>query len=368
VGLPDGFDPAAAYEMMVRMRLVEGALVTAWHDGVVPGEYHSGIGEEGINAGVVLHLSGRDTMALDHRNTAPLIARGADPAALMLEVLGSDQGMNKGQAGHMHVLEPDVHAAADGMVGASGPLAVGNAIANTRLHPGRVAIAFHGEAAMNQGMLMEAYNMAVAWNLPVIFVCKDNKWSITTYSSEVTGGTPVQRARAFGLPVETADGARVQSVYAAAGKLINRARSGGGPGFLYVTCHRPGGHFEGDPLVMLLRTPKPTRKEYSLKQLSAQIDYLRPEIQAGATAASGGSQRARVQGLTALTTRVARAARDWTVRSRMDPMPRARRLIDVGAASRIEQRQQREIAPAIAAARDAVADRPVFGLGSGGAR
>lgn len=116
-----GLDPVRAYRLMVRMRYVEEALVQAWHDGLVPGEYHSGIGEEAINAGVVMHLAGRDTMALDHRNTAPLICRGADPRPLLLEVLGSEEGLNRGRAGHMHVLDPELRAGADGIVGSSGP-------------------------------------------------------------------------------------------------------------------------------------------------------------------------------------------------------------------------------------------------------
>lgn len=350
-------DPAEAYRLLVRMRLVENALTGAWADGLVPGEYHSGIGEEGVNAGVIMHLSGQDTMALDHRNSAPFIARGTDPTSLMLEVLGSEKGLNRGKAGHMHLQDPQLHAVADGIVGAAGPLAVGNAVALRRLHPGRVAIAFHGEAAMNQGMLMEAYNLAVAWRLPVVFVCKDNKWSITTYSTDVTAGSPVRRARAFGLRVERASGAHVESVYAAAGRLICRARRGEGPGLLYVTCHRPGGHFEGDPLVRLLHHPL------------AQARAWGPGVQAGATSEAGGSRSDRARALGELTTRGMHAARDWTLRARMDPVRRGGRLLDPDVAARIEQEQGRLIAAAIEAARAAVDGRPVFGGAiSGGAR
>lgn len=353
---PTGFDPAAAYRMMVRMRLVDEALTAAWADGLVPGEYHSGIGEEGINAGIILHLSGHDAMALDHRNTAPFIGRGADPTALMLEVLGSEEGMNLGQAGHMHLLEPDLHAAADGMVGAAGPLAVGSAIAHTRLHPGRVSIAFHGEAAMNQGMLMESYNMAVAWNLPVVFVCKDNKWSITTYSKDVTGGNPVERARSFGLAIETADGEHVDDVYAAAGRLIERARAGKGPGFLHVTCHRPAGHFEGDPIVRLLRNPRGQAAEWG------------PGLQAGATAATGGRRLERANAVAHLVTRGARAARDWTLGSRKQPVRRGRTLLASAPADRIDAEERAEIGAAAVAVRAAVGSRPTFGVVKGGTR
>lgn len=118
-------DHAAAYRMMVRMRLTEVALVDAWADGLIPGEYHSGIGEEGINAGVILSLRDGDSLALDYRNTAPLVGRGADLERLLLEVLGSEDGMNRGRAGHMHLMAPELHAVSDGIVGAVAALAVG---------------------------------------------------------------------------------------------------------------------------------------------------------------------------------------------------------------------------------------------------
>ncbi|QUR68987.1 thiamine pyrophosphate-dependent dehydrogenase E1 component subunit alpha [Mycobacterium spongiae] len=356
MGSHSGFEPAAAYRMMVRMRLVEEALVQAWVDGLVPGEYHSGIGEEAINAGVLMHLDGRDALALDHRNTAPMVGRGVDPLSLMLELLGSENGMNRGMAGHMHVMDPELRAAADGMVGAAGPLAVGNAVANTMLRPGRVAIAFHGEAAMNQGMLMESYNMAVAWRLPVIFVCKDNKWSITTYSSDVTGGTPIDRARGFGLKVARANGSRVESVYAAAGELIARARAGKGPGFLYVTCHRPGGHFEGDPLVRLLTNP------------GRQAQVWGPGMKDAVLSPEGATLGPRAAALNLLTKRGVRAARDWKLRSRLDPLRRGRRRVGQHAAAQIETSEGREIAEAIETAKAAIGTRRTFGVSSGGAR
>lgn len=349
---PPLFDPIAAYRMMLRMRLVEQALSNAWRDGLVPGEYHSAIGEEGINGGVILNLNGPDSMALDHRNTSPLVARGADLTSLMLEVMGSDEGMNRGWAGHIHLMEPDLFAAADGIVGASAPLAVGHAIANVRLYPGHVAVAFHGEGAMNQGMLMEAYNMAVAWNLPVIFVCKDNKWSITTRSGDVTGGDVSERARAFGLTVKKARGDRVDEVYKAASFLIERARKGKGPGFLYATCHRPSGHFEGDPIVRMLRQPR------------RQAEDLGPSIMISARQKEGGTKRERAAGLTELTKRGTLAARDWTVRSRMDPLRRARKSLSTGTAQRIEETEQRNVDAALSNALARIGDRSTFASGS----
>jgi pyruvate dehydrogenase E1 component alpha subunit len=339
--------------MMVRMRLSEEALVEAWADGLVSGEYHSGIGEEGINAGVLLHLEDGDTMALDHRNTGPLVGRGVDLEGLMLEVLGSETGMNHGRAGHMHLMARELGVASDGIVGASAPLAVGQALAHARSRTGSVAVAFHGEGAMNQGMLMEAYNLAVAWRLPVVFVCRDNRWSITTRSRGVTGGTPTGRARSLGLAVEEAKGAEVGSVQAAAGRLIARARRGKGPGFLHATCHRPGGHFEGDPIVRVLRHP------------TQQARALVPGLAAASLRAGGGTLADRGRGMFAVSERVVLAVWDWAVRSGQDPVGRARRVLDAEVAAAIEQSERDEVRRAISAARAAVGDRPVIGPGIG---
>ncbi|MDY6810225.1 MAG: thiamine pyrophosphate-dependent dehydrogenase E1 component subunit alpha [Actinomycetota bacterium] len=349
-------DAARIYRMMVRMRLVDEAFVEAWKDGLVPGEYHSAQGEEGINAGVLAHLNDTDTLALDHRNTGPFVGRGIDLEPLMLEVLGSDEGIARGMAGHMHIFDPDCNAGADGIVGAGGPLAVGQAIAHTRANPGNVAVTFHGEAAMNQGMMMEAYNMAVAWNLPVVFVCKDNKWGITTYSSDQTAGSPVQRAKGFGLAVETAAGHKVRDVHRAAGKLIDRARAGKGPGFLYVTCHRPNGHLEGDPLVGLLRDPK--------KQLSVWL----PELQGGLTNAEGGTTGEKVRAMIGVGKRSGRFARDMVVNNRKDPVRRGRSLVDADAAATIEAQERADVLAAITAARTRVGKRIGFGVTTGGTR
>jgi TPP-dependent pyruvate/acetoin dehydrogenase alpha subunit len=227
------------YELMARMRRFEEALTRMWDDGLVPGEMHTGIGEEGIVAGVLSHLTEHDALALDHRATPALVGRGVDMEQILLEVCGHEHGLNGGRGGHMHLFAPDQRTTSDGMVGASGPLACGLAMAGRQLRPGSVAVAFFGEAAVNEGYLMEAFNLAAAWNLPVLFVCKDNSWSITTRSSQVTGERVIDRAAASGLATRRADGNRVDHVHESAGKLIRRIRRGKGPGFLLASCYRP---------------------------------------------------------------------------------------------------------------------------------
>lgn len=327
-----------ALRTVAEVRSFELAQVALWHLGLVPGELHTSIGEEGIAAGVTMHLRDGDAMALDHRGTGPLIARGADPVDLLLDILGSEQGPSRGWAGHMHLAVPDLIAAGDGIVGSSGPIACGFAVA-ARRRPGAVAVAFFGEGAANQGMLLESLNLAVAWQLPLLFVCKDSGWSITTRTADVTGGRLLDRARAFGLKAERVDGWRTDQVHAVAGKLLGRARRGKGPGFLLARCHRPRGHFEGDPLVDLATHP-----------FSEAPAVLRP-VGRGATAATGGTTGGRVRGLTELTSRVVRYLADEAF-GRRDPLTVVRDLVEPDVAARVESQAVAEMQGAV---RDALA-------------
>lgn len=248
-------DMEGLYRSMARIRFFEEALADLWHRGFISGEMHLGLGEEAVAAGVVAHLEDGDALSLDHRSTPPLVARGVDMVSLFLEMLGDEQGLCGGWGGHMHLFSREHLACSSGIVGSSAPLGCGFALAAQYLSPGRVAVSFFGEGAANQGMLLEALNLAVAWKLPQVFVCKDNRWAITTRSRSVTGGDLLRRARSFGMPARHVDGTRVEAVWEAAGKAVRRARAGRGPSFLLASCPRREGHFLGDPLLRVFREP-----------------------------------------------------------------------------------------------------------------
>jgi TPP-dependent pyruvate/acetoin dehydrogenase alpha subunit len=243
------------YALMLKSRLFEKAVAHLWYDGKVSGEMHLGTGEEAIIAGVVAHLQDADAMALDHRGSAALLMRGVDPVLLLREMLGYPEGLCSGMGGHMHLFSKEHLAASSGVVGASGPAAAGFALAAQVLRPRAVAVAFFGEGSMNQGMLMESLNLAAVWKLPVLFVCKDDGWAITTKPGQSTGGDLDMRAQGLGVPVVAADGRDVVTVWVAAGKAIERARSGAGPTFLHAHCVHLEGHFLGLQLIRLLRDP-----------------------------------------------------------------------------------------------------------------
>jgi len=212
------------YTHMLRSRLFEDAVTEFWKEGMISGEMHLGTGEEAIVAGVLDHLQDDDAMALDHRGTPPLLMRGIDPVLILLELLGHPDGLCSGQGGHMHLFSKDHLVASSGIVGSTGPTAAGFAFAAKYLRPNSLAVAFFGEGSMNQGMIMESMNLASVWKLPIVFVCKDDDWSITTPSGDTTRGSLSDRAHSLGLTTFEADGRDVTSVWEAANKAVSLTR------------------------------------------------------------------------------------------------------------------------------------------------
>jgi len=243
------------YALMLRSRLFEEAVTQLWNDGLISGEMHLGTGEEAIVAGIASQLREGDAMALDHRCAPPLLMRGVDPVLILRELLGRPDGLCCGRGGHMHLFSKDHLAASSGIVGAAGPAAAGFALAARYLRPETIAVAFFGEGAMNQGMLMESMNLASVWNLPVLFVCKDDQWAITTRSSTVTRGSLSERIRGLGLPLMEVNGLDVGKVWEAAHQAIEQIRSGRGPTFLHAQCVHLEGHFLGYQLLRVTRHP-----------------------------------------------------------------------------------------------------------------
>ena len=337
-------DRTGLYRLMLTSRKLEEEISKLWQEGRISGEMHLGIGEEGIVAGVVDHLSDGDAIAADHRSTPPMVMHGVDPTAIVAECLGSEAGLGRGIGGHMHLMSKDHLAAASGIVGSSGPLACGFALAHQQLRPDRVAVAFFGEGAMNQGMLLESFNLAGAWKLPVLFICKDNGMAITTASEGVTSGNLVDRVRGFGIPAVEVDGADVEEVWRVAAESVSRARRGGGPGFILASCVRPEGHLLGDPLLRIVRQPVAELK-----------DKLRPLIKS-ATSGQGAGLGGRAASLGSITQMLSKAA---TMRGR-DPVRRLRKRLEIDRpeVERLEQEVEIQVQSAVGEALASLEEDP----------
>ena len=328
------------YTLMQKSRLFEEAITQLWKDGLISGEMHLGTGEEAIVAGIISQLKADDAMALDHRGTPPLLMRGVDPVLILRELLGRPDGLCGGRGGHMHLFSKDHLAASSGIVGAAGPTAAGFALAAQVLRPGSIAVAFFGDGAMNQGMLMESMNLASVWKLPILFVCKDDRWAITTRSSEVTGGNMSQRVQGLGVSYVETDGRQVDQVWETARSAIERARSGQGPTFLHAQCVHLEGHFLGYQLLRATRNP------------FREMPRIAGPLTRSFMSFRGASLRERMAGVKVVLSSVMTTLRDPRRDSGNDPVMRTRAALksDSVRLVKLETAIQQEVTEALSSA------------------
>ena len=241
-------DLVEMYRMMILIRHFEETTVAYFKQGHVIGNMHMYVGEEAIATGICKTLKTEDYISSTHRCDGHLIAKGADINLMMAELMGKEQGNCGGRAGKMHQTAPEVGLlSANGIVGASETLATGHALYCSLYAPDRVAVAFFGDGGGNQGAFHEAMNLAALWKLPVIFVCENNHYAISTAVETSTAmGTFYQRAAGYGVPGVLVNGNDVLEVYAASKEAVERARRGEGPTFIECDTYRLRGHHEGD--------------------------------------------------------------------------------------------------------------------------
>ena len=235
------------YRRMVSIRLFEEQVNELYTRALMPGLAHLYIGEEAVAVGICEALRRDDYITSTHRGHGHCLAKGASPDRMFAELLGKEAGYCKGKGGSMHIADPATgNLGANAIVAGSVGIATGAALSAKRLETGRVAVCFFGEGALGQGVLYEVMNVASLWKLPVIYVCENNLYTEYTHYSETTAGDIPARAAAFGLQAETVDGQDVRAVNAVAGRLVDRARRGGGPSFLLCNTYRYTGHHVGD--------------------------------------------------------------------------------------------------------------------------
>lgn len=238
--------PAVSADLYRTVRLIrrfEQRAIELVRSGVIPGGIHPYIGEEAIAAGVCAALRADDLITSTHRGHGHVLAKGADPVRMLAELAGRETGLNAGRGGSMHAADLSVGIyGANAIVGASAAIACGAAWSQRRAGHDRVAVTFFGDGAVNQGVFLEALNLASLRRLPVIFVCENNQFATSMRVQDTTSGTITGRAGAFGIPAGTVDGMDAEAVLDAASHAVIRARAGDGPTFLECLTYRFGPH------------------------------------------------------------------------------------------------------------------------------
>ena len=232
---------------MVRIRLFDERASKMVKRGQIPGTVHTSIGQEAQVVGACMALRKGDHITGNHRSHGHPIGMASPLGPLMAELAGKATGVCKGKGGSLHLADYAVGSLGEsGITGSSIPIAAGAGLSAKVLGEDRVAMCFFGDGAANQGVLYESMNLASAWKLPVIFLCENNHYALSTPAHTVTGGRIVDRAHGFGMPgVRVDNGQDVIDVFTAVSEATDRARRDEGPTLVEVMTYRFREHSEG---------------------------------------------------------------------------------------------------------------------------
>ncbi|HVN13086.1 MAG TPA: thiamine pyrophosphate-dependent dehydrogenase E1 component subunit alpha [Kineosporiaceae bacterium] len=249
-GLPPRHQDPRLYRAMAYVRAFEERVDLLYKQGRVRGPAHLALGHEAIAVGAGSALGPRDQSIGTYRGHAHALVRGADPDAVMLELLGRSGGICAGRGGSMHIASVEHgYLGSHAIIGAHLPIAAGLGWASRILGDSRVTMCFFGDGATNIGAFHEAINLAAVWKLPVVFVCENNGYMEYTPIERVTpvGRPAADRAPAYGMTASTVDGNDVLAVRQVAVHAVAAARRGDGPVLVEARTYRHGGHSVADP-------------------------------------------------------------------------------------------------------------------------
>lgn len=238
----------AALKKMYLIRKFEEGAEDSYTRGLIHGTMHLSIGQEASAVGSCMALSNDDKITSTHRGHGHCIAKGADVRRMFAEFFGKETGYCKGRGGSMHIADvASGNLGANGIVGGGLPIAVGAALSAKRLKTGSVTLCFFGDGANNEGAFHESLNMASIWQLPVVFVCENNKYGMSTSTERSTAVASVsERATAYAMPGVSVDGNDFSQVAETVEAAVDRARRGNGPSLLELVTYRWRGHSKSD--------------------------------------------------------------------------------------------------------------------------
>lgn len=237
-----------ALRTMILIRRFEEGAEACYMRGLIHGTMHLSIGQEASATGVCMALSQTDQITSTHRGHGHSIAKGAEVGSMFAEFFGKETGYCKGRGGSMHIADVSGgNLGANGIVAGGIPIAVGAALAMKRLGKSSIVVCFFGDGATNEGAFHEALNMASVWKLPIVFVCENNGYGMSTSTARSMAVTNVaDRAAAYAMPGIIVDGNTFSDVAEASHNAAQRARAGEGPSLIECKTYRWRGHSKSD--------------------------------------------------------------------------------------------------------------------------
>lgn len=264
------------YEDMLFWRKFEDKLAALYIQQKVRGFLHLYNGQEAILAGALHAMDpSKDKMITAYRNHVQPIGMGVDPKRIMAELLGKGTGTSQGLGGSMHIFSKE-HGfyGGHGIVGAQIPVGAGMAFAEKYLETGGVSLTYFGDGAARQGSLHEAFNMAMLWKLPVVFICENNGYAMGTSVERTANHTDVWKlGLGYEMPSYAVDAMNPVKVAEAMYDAIERARRGDGPTFLEMKTYRYRGHSMSD--AQHYRTKQEVEEYKKIDPITQVLDVIK---------------------------------------------------------------------------------------------
>ena len=237
------------YELMLLLRRFEEKTGQLYGMQKIRGFCHLYIGQEAVAAGCMTATTPDDKFITAYRDHALAIAKGITPKACMAELYGKATGCSKGKGGSMHFFGvKENFFGGHGIVGAQIGTGAGLAFAEKYRNTNNVVLCFFGDGAARQGMLHETFNMAMLWDLPVVFICENNHYAMGTSVARTSKTLDIYKmADAYEMPSDSIDGMSPEDVHNGVLRAVNRAREKGGPTLLEIKTYRYKGHSMSDP-------------------------------------------------------------------------------------------------------------------------
>lgn len=317
---------------MLRIRRFEERLIRLFEQQQFPGHYHVYIGQEATAVAVCAELTADDMLFSTWRNHGHLLARGASPDRMLAEIMGRSGGYAKGKSGTLHLSVNDLGVpATSALVGGNLPLATGAALSRKQRGKG-IAVAFFGDAALEEGSLYEAFNLAAVWKVPLLLVCENNsippekrrrgQYPSSTHSAAELADIP----RAFQIPTAVVDGGDADALAECFGRLVAAVRAEGTPRFVEVRCTRWPGSYPTWPTLVggewqvgwaFGEAVEPPELATWLTESDPLSLYIRR------LAAAGALQRSQVEAIDAQVRAEMAAAVEFAVNSPFPPVAEA---------------------------------------------
>jgi len=265
--------PLEQLHAMLLIRRFEERVNALFTAGELKGTSHLAVGQEAIAVGACAAIGPHDYLSSTHRGHGHFLARGGEAPRIMAELFGKATGYSAGRGGTQHMADFSI-----GFLGMNGitagmlPIATGAAFSARYRHSGQVALGFLGDGASNQGAFHESLNMASIWKLPVVYICENNLYAMSSPVCAMVNVPDIAlRAAAYGMPGVVVDGNDVRAVQAAVATAVMRARQGDGPTLIEAKTYRVLGHSRGDLCVYRTRDEEADWRERDALERFASV-------------------------------------------------------------------------------------------------